>query len=260
MAFKIVEGVVSPKWFPITYNATCYLGQIVKWSLGGVAPIGAEGTAIPSTASAFGIVIGFNVGPGYENFSTTYNSQYLAGCATNALVIARQPYFTEGMWPKSTRVPMAKVALIDKTSVIQGPICYSAITAGPQVVTCTTADTAGANAGLSGMVHSALSVTTVASNNMYYCRTGSNAGDYRPSYAASTTTPTFYNAWEHLWVVGDTFAVSNVGLGRQELQFDSASMWVESAAPLTSYGFAVDVLEMNLKEVGKETIKFRLVV
>ena len=168
MAFRIVEGVPSVKWFQIAYGATCYLGQIVKHVAEGVTAIGAEGSAIPSTASAFGIVVGFNVGPGYESFDTTYGSNKLAGVATQALVNAREPYFVEGMWPKSTRVPMAKVAVIDKTSVIEGPIRYSALSAGPQVVTCDGVDTNG----LSSMTHSALTVATVANNNMYYGRTG----------------------------------------------------------------------------------------
>ena len=80
------------------------------------------------------------------------------------------------------------------------------------------------------------------------------------SYAAHQTTPTFRLAWQNCWVVGDTFAVANVGMGRQVLQFDSASMWVESSAALTSYGFAVDVLSMDLSVANQETIQFRLVV
>ena len=262
--FKIVHGSPYVNWFPIKHAVTCYIGQIVKFNgAEGVEAIGAEGGAIPSTAHAFGIIVGFNVGPGYETFNTTYNAQYLAGItATNtaaqAAVLARQPFFTGGRFPKSTRLPMAKGAILDRTQVIEGPICYSALTTAPQVVTCTTADTT--YPGVSGMVHSALTVATVAYNNMYYCRTGANAGDQRPSYAAHQTTPTFYNAWENSWAVSDTFAVSNVGLGSQYLQFDTASMWVEAAAPLTSYGFAADVISLDLRTASKETIQFRLVV
>jgi hypothetical protein len=257
MGFKIVEGTPSEKWFPISAGTgptgnTCYIGQIVKWQTGGILPLGAAAANPDVTYFPFGIVTGITDRNG-GTFSSTYQAVGTSQVITQATALARDFFGQEGMWAKNQANTIVKVAILDPTCVIEGPIKNAAIGTAPGVVTCTTASTDG----LSSMVHGNADVATVANNNMYYCRSGANAGFYNSSYAASQTTPTFYTPWQYDWAVGDTFCVTNVGLGRQKIQFDSASMWIENSAALTSYYFMVDVLSMDLSQSGKESAQFK---
>lgn len=254
MAFKVVKNPVHVGWFPISAGTsptanTAYIGQIVKWQTGGILPIGAAAANPDVTYYPFGVVIGLN---DREPVSDS-TGQYGTAATTQALSIARDCAFQEGMFSKGDSQALALVALIDANTILEGPICNAARATAPGVVTCTTAS----SDGLSSMVHGSSDVTTVANNNMYYCRSGANAGLYRMSYAASQTTPTFYNCWPYDWAVGDTFCVTNVGLGRQLLQLDSTAMWVENSAALTSYYYVVTVNSMDLTKAGAETIQFR---
>jgi hypothetical protein len=109
------------------------------------------------------------------------------------------------------------------------------------------------------MVHSAsdgAGANMVNGQNMYYCRTGNNQGIYRSAnVATSQTTPTFVTPWPNVWAVGDTFAVTTFGLGRQKMQIDALSMYISNADP-AAYAW-VHVLSMDLRVAGQESAQFR---
>ena len=260
MGFRIVEGCPKVGWFPASCATaptanTFYIGQLVQAMYDGVFPLKAA-VAKPEVASfPFGVVLGFNVQPGDQSYDSTYKTEKAASVITQATLLAKagKVAFTEGMMHKNELQLMVKVGLIrPDCTVLEGPICKTAFGTAPTVVTCTTADTDG----LTGMVHGASDAAT-GNNVMYYCRTGNNQGVYRMSYASSTTTPTFYSPWPYVWTVGDTFVVTNIGIGRQYVEFGTAGvgMFIENGDNLT-HAFVVNVHSMNLEMAGQETVQF----
>jgi hypothetical protein len=75
------------------------------------------------------------------------------------------------------------------------------------------------------------------------------------SYETSTTNPTFYTAWPYATAIGDTFVQVQTALGRNIIQFDATSSFMDNAASTNYYG--VDVLSIDLAVAGKETVTFR---
>ena len=256
MGFRIVKGEPHIAWFPVNCGTgptatTCYNGGIVYNPTEGMKPLIAAVAKPEVAAYPFGIVIGNNNRTPLYN--STYHAEYIASVITQANQAARDFFGVEGMYPKGEPQAMVHVAILDKSFIIEGPIAGATIDTAPEVVTC---DTVSAD-GLTGMTHNALSWTPVANNNMFYCRSGANMGNYRMSYAASTTTPTFYNPWPKPWAVGDTFVVVPVGIGRQYLEFYNAlGLWVSSVDDLT-HAFQVDVISMDLTTAGREKIQFK---
>ena len=261
MGFIIKEGSPKVGWFPASCGTgptavTFYMGQLVMWKYGGVYPLAAA-TALPEvTVFPFGVVLGFNVAPGNATYDSTYKCEKAASVITQATLLAKagNVAFAEGMQSKGELQLLVKVGLIaPDCTVLEGPICATAFGTAPTVVTCTVADTDG----LTGMVHGAADATFLANNAMYYCRSGKNQGVYRQSYANSGTTPTFYNPWPNVWAVGDTYCATNMGVGRQYVEFGTAGvgMFIDNADNLT-HAFVVNVHSMNLSVAGKETAQF----
>ena len=256
MGFHIVKtDSQNSYWLPVGYPTTTdtvYVGAIVKWSYNGVVPLGGAGANPDVTNYPLGIVRALNNRtPAY---SSTYNAEYVASVQSQALQLARDWAFQEGMYSKSDPQPLALVDIITPSTVIEGPIRNAAIGTAPGVVTFTT----GCAAGITGGVHGNADVALLANNNMYYARTGLNRGLCRGSYANSQTTPTFYTAWPYAIAIGDTMVATNVGLGEQKIDFNVENLWVENSAALTNY-FSVFVLSMDLREAGKESLQFSFI-
>lgn len=255
MAIKVVKGSPHVDWFPVNCGngptaTTVYNNSVVYNLYDGVKSIIAAVAKPEITSYPFGVVIANNNRT--PLFNSTYNTEYTASVITQADLAARDFFGVEGMWAKSTKQAMVKVALIDRTTILEADLRGATISTAPEVVTCTT----GSTDGLTGMVHSTLSWTPVANNNMFYCRSGANMGSYRMSYAASKTTPTFYSPWPEDWTAGDTFVVVPVGLGQQYLEFyGGLGLWVSSTDDLTE-AYAVRVVSMDLSTAGKEKIQF----
>ena len=258
--FKIVEGPMDAKWFNVSASNTVMIGQLVKYSpaLMGVAPLAAAADAPQAYANGYplGVAVAINNRTPLSN--STYSTQYGTGASTQATLLARDYFGVEGMTAKGDPQLQVLVALITlNVSVIEGPIFKTSYGTAPGVVTCTTA---GAN-GIAGMVHGAGDAAAYAIGvNMYYGRSGNNTGLYRSSNAASTTTPTFeLGPWPYGWVVGDTFAMINFGVGQnQKIQTDAYSMFIDNAANTTGGAhFMATVLSMDLTKPGQETAQFR---
>jgi hypothetical protein len=260
MGFKIVSNYPPlEKWYHVGVPAgspdTVYVGQLVQLISadvgGGVVPYSISGTP-DVTRVPFGIVTATNNrNPVY---SSTYNAEYISSLETAALVAARSDFaFQEGMLSKGDRAPMVKVALLDHSAIIEGPIRTGTINTAPGVVTVTTAGTAlGAT-----WVHSSADVTAVAENTTYHFRTGANAGLYRVSHTASQTTGTFRIALNAGIAIGDTACVVNVAVGRTYLTVDAEAMWVENGNHTAE--ILVDVIGMDLRTAGQETVLFRFI-
>jgi len=260
--FKVVEGVVDTVWKPLSYTGgsavTVYNGSLVTAGgttlLDGVAAIPAA-TAGPNTAAVpYGVVIGTDVYPGNDTFSTTYNAESLASLQSQANQVARKQAFAEGMFAKGDPQCKVKVALIGSMSVIEGPIRNAAVGTGPTLLTVTTGTTTGDT-----FVHNTNDFTPVANNSTYYCRSGANAGLYRVNYATSTTTPTFRVYWPYDVAIGDTFVAVPVGLGRCSVDFSATGLWIDQTAALSNY-YLIDVISMDLSVSGQEKVKFRFVL
>lgn len=258
--FKIVHsGHGEPKIYSFPVAAvggsanTVMVGQIVKYVDGsGIAPMGASSANTTQSVFPFGIVVAVNNRTPVSN--STYSTEYGTQVITQATELARDYFGAEGMWSKSDPQLLAKVAIIERSSVIEGPIMKTAYGTAPGILTVSTANATGVT-----MVHNSGDMTYAANNCLYYCRTGLNAGLYRGSNSTSATTPTFLVPFPYAIAANDTFVASAVGLGtRQKINFDALSMYVDNAAAVTDY-YPADVLQIDLSTAGQERVQFRLV-
>ena len=256
----MITVVKKPVWtdfYPVDYGsggaATVRVGSLVQLnaagSFQGVAAMGASAAA-PNTAKfPFGVVVGLN--DQVPTYDTTNMVNYAASVGTQATLLARKWTGAEGMTAKGEPALMAQVSIIDRTTILKANIFSSTIGTAPSLLTMTT----GSAAGLTGFVHNATAGTPIAYQSTYYCRTGLNAGLYRVSYATSTTSPTFYLPFPYATAIGDTFVQVQTALGRNAMQFDATSCWMDNAASTNYYN--VEVLSLDLKYAGRETVTFR---
>jgi hypothetical protein len=258
MGFRVSQAdYLRAMWFPVAYDSgsyTLYNGQLVQWSGNGFAPMTNAGAGPDVTYYPQAVVIANNNRtPLYDS---TYHEEYITSVQSGSAQALRDFFGVEGMTGKYEGQAMVKVVLLDPTTLIEGDIRNASLATAPGVVTATT----GSAAGITGVVHGNADVSLLASNNMYYCRTGLNQGLVRTSYSASRTSPNFYVAWPQAVAIGDTFCVTNFGVGLQKIDLNSTStvtgMWIENSAALTNY-FTVFVEELKLGIPGNETAIFR---
>lgn len=258
--FRIDHGSPRKLWVPIDRTAgatTLYEGQLCKMDSGsfdGAAPLAAASGAADTTGHQviWGVVCGTN----YKSplFAATYG-QYAASVASQADQVATVKLGVEGMHPKGDPRPMVEVAKLNASTVLKGDICNATQGVAPTVVTVTTGSTTGA-----GMTTGAIDFTPVANMNTFYCRSGANKGIYRVSKTTSTTVHTFDTYWPYDIAVGDTFVAVPMRQGQSYVQINETSGYLGTcfscaASPATNY-FLIDVLELDLREAGKETVLF----
>lgn len=262
MGFKIVEGSCRKAWYPIDRTAgatSLYVGQLVQLPSGsynGVTPIAAaSGAADTSTKSTpLGIVTGTS--DAAPTYTGTYG-QYITSVQSVAGQVARRNLGIEGMHGKGDPQAMVEVACIDATTVIRAGLFNATYGVAPTVVTATAVN---GTAGL-GMTTGATDVATVANMCTTYCRTGANAGVYRVNKSASATVHTYDTYWPYTLAIGDTFVIVPVRQGQSYVQVTSTTGYVGmgfdvSATPATNY-FIINVLELDLREAGKESVLFK---
>lgn len=259
--FSVVSEPIRTRWYPVDYATTLYVGQIVTWCFqdAGTKSSGLQayaGTGLAGTTTdhcPLGVVIGFNNRT--PLFDTTYKSHYATGVQTTTAQLARESVTVEGQMWKNDPALMANVALIDHTTRLKGRIFHGSYGTAPDVCTSTAADSTGVT-----LTTSAIDQTTVAYNNMFYCRTGKNMGLYRMAYSASTTSHTFYLRWPYGIAIGDTFVPVFFGLGTQKVNFDDIGTYIVSDGDTNSYGtdyIWLDIEELNLREAGNEYAIFK---
>jgi hypothetical protein len=161
-----------------------------------------------------------------------------------------------GMWAKGDPAPLVQVAVLDPSMYVEAPIFNGTYGTATTLLTVTTGDTTGA-----GMTTNAHERASVANLSTMYCRTGANAGIYRTVKSASTTTHTFDMHFPYAIAVGDTFVMANMVLGTSRVQINSTSgyigMCLDNGADASSSYFGIEVVDMDLKEAGKEKVTFR---
>jgi hypothetical protein len=258
--FRIDHGSPRKLWMPIDRTAAAtvlYEGQLAKndiTSYNGLAPLAAASGAADTTGHQviWGVVCGTN----YKSpvFAATYG-QYATAVASQADQVATVKLGVEGMHPKGDPQPMVEVAKLTASTVLRGDICNATQGTAPTVVTVTSGSTTGA-----GFTTGAIDFTPVANMNTFYCRSGANKGIYRVSKTTSTTVHTFDTYWPYDVAVGDTFVAVPMRQGQSYVQINETTGYLGTcfscaASPATNY-FLIDVLELDLREAGKETVLF----
>ena len=257
--FRIDHGSPRKLWVPVdrTTGASLYVGQLVQMggtSFNGAAPLAAAKGAADTTNAQ--IIYGVVCGTNYKTpvFLATYG-QYAAPAASQADQASVVKLGVEGMHPKGDPQVMVEVDVIDASTVLTGDICNATQGVAPTVVTVTTGSTTGA-----GMTTGAIDFTPVANMNTFYCRSGANKGIYRVSKTISKTVHTFDTYWPYDIAVGDTFVAVPMKQGQSYVQINETAGYLGtcfdcSDSPATNY-FQIDVLSLDLREAGKETVTF----
>ena len=255
--FRVVEGAVTTRWFPVDGTDTLYEGQIVQAGKAttGVLPLGAASGAWDTTAKSmpFGIVVGAsNRTPVYD---TTWKANSIVQVNSQADLAARDNTGVEGQYIKGDPQAMVKVACIGPNSVIRGPIYNGAYGTAPTELVGTTAVTTGLGTTTDAIDFSA----NVAKYGYIYCRTGSNAGVYRVTDTSSTTVHTWTRAMPQDTAVGDTYVVVPFKPGLSQLTTDGESMYVDCSALPVIAGtdlWTVNIFQINLEVAGAEYVDF----
>lgn len=255
MGFKILENPVRTIWVPLdtTSTPTLYNGQLVYSTGDGAGNLG-QASGVGDTSGKkvpMGIVVGNNNRT--PVYSTTSNSDSITAVITQAAQNARDYTGVEGYWTKGDQQSFVQVDLIGQNTIIEAPLYNATLGTAPTLLTVTTGSTTGL-----GFTSNACDFTPVADLCTSYCRTGANAGLYRISDDTSTTVETNDVAFEYDIAVGDTFVRVPVRpFGQSYVQTDANALYFDvSASPATNY-WIIDVIGLNLREAGKETVIFK---
>lgn len=257
--FSLVEAPMRTRWYPVDYNDTLYVGQIVSWNITTAPSQGLTPYVVGGAAGAtydmvpLGVVIGFNNRT--PLYVSTYSSEYAAAVSTTTAQQARESVMVEGqMWAKDPAL-MAQVALIDSHTLLKGRLYHEAWGTAPSVLTNTAASSDGSTITTATLHH-----TPIAYNATWYCRSGANMGLYRMSYSAHATSNTFYLTWPYGLAANDTFVYCAYTLGTSYGYFDTSATYVQANGDASTYAAYIylDVEEINLREAGNEYIIFRI--
>jgi hypothetical protein len=258
MGFYVDQGSPRTVFAPIdtVTGTSLYVGQLVKndsVSLNGMAPLAvASGTTDKSQLqSIYGVVVGDNNET--AKFLATYG-QYQITQNTVALQAANPKLGNAGMYAIGDPQPLVKVATITPNTVLRANIYNATVGVAPTVATV------ASGSSTAGFTTNSIDVATVANMCTAYCRTGANAGRYRVVLSASATAHTFTTLWPVAPAVGDTFVIVPMKVGYSFVQINSTSTYIgmgfDCAATAATNYFGINVLELDLREAGKETVLF----
>lgn len=264
--FSIAEGTARTMWCACDSASTYYIGQLVAWNasagaacVGAVVPLPAASGIVDATGEVViaGIVVGLDL------LNPTFNTTYMVdsavnACTTQAHLATRKAAGVynqgRGMYNPNDYQPLVEVALIDATTVIKGPICQTAGTA-PTVCTSTAADTTG---GTTALTVNACEFTPVANFCSIYCRTGTNAGQWRTTNDTTNTAPDVTTAFINDVAVGDTFVRISLKQGYSMLQTGGTGMFIDNTlSGGTTNSWGAFVYYIDAREAGKEYATFR---
>lgn len=257
MGFEVIHNSPMTLWVPLVYETTIYDGSIV--SLDNSAPT--EGVqTLPQAAGAsnttnkdipLGVVIGNNLRD--PVFNTTAKANYITSATPHDSTT--EFVSTEGVWIKGGREHMVKIAVIDPTTVIKGPLWDSAVGTAPTVSTVTT----GCSGDGIGCTTGAASVASVPVYSTIYFRTGANKGAYRVLDTTSSTTHEWDTPFYADIAVGDTCVVVNMrpfGTSRAQILLTYGTGWDIDEAVTAAY-FHITVLKLDLSTANSEHVYFR---
>ncbi len=252
MGFSVVQGEVRMIWAPVDATDTLYVGQIVKSTSDGVAPLTNASGVLDVTDSniPFGVVVAVN--DEAPTFNSTYKANSITAVATQALQLARDWLGAEGeSYPKSESRALVQLAIIGPHTVLKGRIFNTTYGTAPSVQTLSaqggdgmvTADTAGA----------ADPATFTADESTIFMRSGANKGQYRIGINTVNTAPQVIHAYPYDNATGNTMIQIPIRhIGKAKVNFDSESTFIDTEALYTSAYYFINVLDMDLSESGSE--------
>jgi hypothetical protein len=222
-----------------------YQGQLaaadISKTTGGYIKPAPVAAANPDTATRIlGIVTGVVTSPTYT--ASYYKGDVATYDTSLASLLANDP----------VGPAMAEVCLITPTTLIKAPLYHTTPGVALHCLAATTAVSVGTTFVTSGFDAAVDGYSTA------YCRTGTNAGQYRKVDGTGTTTQTFVIPWHNGVAVGDEFVVANVVEGNGHIDLLGTYLnGIDGTAALSNY-YCAYVHEVNLKESGKEYIVFTL--
>jgi hypothetical protein len=260
MSFRVVQGAVDEFWCASDGTSTYYMGQLV--SFGAASKAATPGTVVPLAVPAgaadttnlqvpAGVVTGFNLRTPKRDATTGLD--YATGVLTQADQLARDWAFNGGMYAIGDPQLLVKVALINQSTLIEGPIYNAAYGTACTVVSDTGgADTTGyTTAGTQGTAP----FTPVAYICTAYCRAGANAGLYRTTNDTSATAMDTTVAFPYDVALGDSFVRVPLKQGLSEIYIAGPGLYITQALTATN-NFQVIVKKLDLTVSGKESAQF----
>ena len=272
MGFYVVDGPVYERWFPVDDIDTLYVGQLVQteWASlteagDGVVPFGDAAGFANFTNTGTNKTVPLGIVAGTNRTNDLYNSTYKAnsivgGVTTGEVTIAEQEAaeksLVEGQLGAGGDIE-AKVLVgcITPSTLIRGRIMVTSYGTAPAV---STVSVASADGGITAVTASAASAATFEIGvSTIYCRTGNNAGIYRTGKNTSNTAQEAVHAFPSAIAVGDTLVQVPFKLGLSKIQFQATeSMYVDGGDVYTTHYAYANIVEINLREAGKEYVDF----
>jgi hypothetical protein len=167
--------------------------------------------------------------------------------------LARDWALNKGMYAIGDPQLLIDVAMIDSTTLLEGPIYNAAYGTAPTVATASAASTDGwKSAGTS----SATDFTNVDGMGTWYCRTGANAGLYRTNVNTTTTDPAVFVAFPYDVASGDTFVSVPVKQGLSFI-YTTTGMFIDCSKPPGTNYFETVCEKLDLSIAGSEKAVFR---
>jgi hypothetical protein len=235
------------------------VGQLVVVSRGGSSTGGAIAYAQSgSTVKPFGVIVGTNNKE--PLFSSSYNSEYITSVQAQADQLARKAaglgMTGGGMWVPAEPAAMVKVAVIGSATIMEGKIFAGAYGTAQTEAVVSSASTTGASVTCAT---TGFNFTSTSYNATLFSRTGLNSGLYRvvTTGAAGTSAQASTLYWPYDTTVGDKFVGAPLALGSCKMVMDSLGTYIDGNAAISSNYTAVEVLELDLREKGKERAIFR---
>lgn len=263
VGISVVQGSPQSVWMPIQSSATIYVGGLVTVNTS--APT--EGiTMLPDAAGVYNetncdVPLGVCIGTNRKNplYSSTYLTEYITcpGASDPHDGASVEYVGVEGPWAKGDPIAMAKVALINPSTVLRAPIRNAAIGTAPTVVTATAGDTDGL-----GVTTGSIDFTADGNPiSTIYCRTGANAGVYRILDSNSATVHTWDTATRNDTEIGSTWvAVPLRTHGLSTVLFDGTTAMFIDCADAPALGgdgyWGINVIRLDLATAGGEYAEF----
>jgi len=261
MGFSVVHDSPQLLWVPVEPAEVIYTGSIVAVNLDaplegvGVLPVAVGASNTTNKDRPYGVVVGNNNIDSNQQYSTTYNAEYITQVAAGTPYGSTTNYANvEGVWAKGDPQAMVQIAVIKPGTVLRGDIFNAAVGTAPTEVTVTT----GSGTDGIGCTTGATDATTVAAWATIYARSGKNAGIYRTLTSASTTAHVWLKAMKQDMEIGDKAVVLN-GIrpyANAIMQIDSEATYIDASADLSTNYFKIVVHRLDLSVAGKEYCEF----
>jgi len=262
MSFKL-EGPARVVQFPGDGASTYYVGQLVAFTAaskaqinGGVVPLAvpAGEADLTNDQVVAGIVVGFNRRT--PTYSATWKANYDGGTITDqATQLARDWALNKGMYAIGDPQLLIDVAMIDSTTLIEGPIFNAAY--GTAITVATDSDGTDTTGYTTAGLSSAVDFTNVDMLGTTYFRTGANAGLYRVTANTTTTAPANDTAFPYDVASGDAFVSVPVKKGFSKIYIAGPGMYIDGSKPPGTNAFEVICENLDLSKAGSEKALFR---